>query len=470
VLKRHRLRYLGIGGVLLALAPTLIAAQEPVIRGPIGQRLDSLLQAAEAQGFHGSALVAQHDTVLLLTGYGFANEETHTRYTAVTLVQIGSNVKDFTKVAIYQLLEQGRLHLTDSLPLFLDGVAESKRRITIEQLLDHTAGLPLGLTPDATPVTKAEMLERLNALPLASSPGTRRAYSNLGYSMLAVIIERVSSQPYDTYVAENILRPAEMLETGTYLPRFDRARIAHGYEGSRDVGGILDMPHDADGHLWALRGNGGYLSTLNDMRRFYRALRGPGLLADEAHRRAVVSTANPQVLAGSDMRSFFLFGNFPGADVEIFLASNHSAYKASRLLEPIEQVMGIQVPSGGSQRLSAPLVERLPDTGVGHTITALSRRLQLGGHGAYAAVLRGALHQRPGRATAGAAFAALSGDARKSGATHTPRRKAIAGRHELGRQRDDRERRSRDADLLGRGGRAVSDAGGSCGGGSMTGL
>jgi CubicO group peptidase (beta-lactamase class C family) len=370
VLKRHRLRYLGIGGVLLALAPTLIAAQEPVIRGPIGQRLDSLLQAAEAQGFHGSALVAQHDTVLLLTGYGFANEETHTRYTAVTLVQIGSNVKDFTKVAIYQLLEQGRLHLTDSLPLFLDGVAESKRRITIEQLLDHTAGLPLGLTPDATPVTKAEMLERLNALALASSPGTRRAYSNLGYSMLAVIIERVSSQPYDTYVAENILRPAEMLETGTYLPRFDRARIAHGYEGSRDVGGILDMPHDADGHLWALRGNGGYLSTLNDMRRFYRALRGPGLLADEAHRRAVVSTANPQVLAGSDMRSFFLFGNFPGADVEIFLASNHSAYKASRLLEPIEQVMGIQVPSGGSRQLSAPLVERLPDTGVGHTITA----------------------------------------------------------------------------------------------------
>ncbi len=371
MLERHGLRYLGLGGaLLLALAPTRIGAPERVIRGPIGQRLDSLLQAAEAQGFHGSALVAQHDTVLLLKGYGFANEETHTRYTAATLVQIGSNVKDFTKVAIYQLLERGRLHLTDSLPLFFDGVASAKRGITVQQLLDHTAGLPLGLTPDAIPVTKAEMLERLNALVLASSPGTRRAYSNLGYSLLAAIIERVSNQPYDTYVAESILRPAEMVETGTYLPRFDRARMAHGYEGSRDIGVILDMPHDAEGHLWALRGNGGYLSTLNDMRRLYNSLRGPLLLADEAHRRAVVSSVNPQVLAGSDMRSFFLFATFPGADVEIFLASNHSAYKANRLLEPIQQVMGIQVPGGGRRELNAPMVDRLPDTGPGHTITA----------------------------------------------------------------------------------------------------
>jgi len=167
-----------------------LMGQSDVVRSTPGERLDSLFRDAERRGFHGNALVAQHGEVVLLKGYGFAYEKPKMRFSPSTLVQIGSNVKDFTKVAIYQLIEQNRLRLADSLSRFIDGLPADTRGITVQHLLEHTAGLPLGMGGDMYPPTRSEMLQRLKTLHLATKPRMQKQYSNLGYSLLAFALAR----------------------------------------------------------------------------------------------------------------------------------------------------------------------------------------------------------------------------------------------------------------------------------------
>jgi CubicO group peptidase (beta-lactamase class C family) len=354
--------------LVLSAAPLL--SQETLVRGDDGRRLDSVMRRVEAQGFHGNVLVARRGEPLLLAGYGIANHATGGRYTPATLVQIGSNVKDFTATAIHQLAERGRLRITDSLHRYFDSLPSDKRAITIRHLLEHRAGLPLGVALDQQPLSRDDMLRRFRGLALSAEPGAREGYSNLGYSLLAAIVERVAGRPFEAYLAEQVFAPAGMMETGLALPDFDTARVARGYAGGVDRGTVLDLPRDNDGqHLWSLRGNGGMLSTLGDMHRFYRTLRGSALLRDPAHRRAVLPLDEPGVWAGSDRVSYFAYASFPGRELEILLASNHQEYSGSRVLRELESALGL---SGGpaATAVTGPVLDRIPDGPRGRPIAA----------------------------------------------------------------------------------------------------
>lgn len=359
---------------LLLLIASLTSTVRAVAQTPVGRRLDSAVTAAAARGFQGVVLVAERGAVVLEKGYGFANESAGTRFSPTTLVQIGSNVKDLTKVAIYQMVERGRLQVSDSLARFFPDVPADKRAITIAQLLVHRAGFPLGLGGgDRRGRTRPEFLRDLWATPLLGPPGSAERYSNAGYSLLAVIIEQLSGLPFDRYVADYILRPAGLRETGSHLAQFDQARIAHGYEGGKDIGSVLDLPHDSTGHLYQLRGNGGYVATLADQRRFFQALRDTTLLHNAASREAVFPDAGPGVYAGSDLVSFFLYASFPGDGVEILIATNHAEYKGNQLLQQLLPVLGIRPGRGDrddATEVRAPAAPGLPDTGPGHAIAA----------------------------------------------------------------------------------------------------
>jgi CubicO group peptidase (beta-lactamase class C family) len=323
--------------------------QEPPDRAALRASLEAVARGAEGRGFHGVVLIAKGGDELLAAGYGFADRAAKIRNSPATLVQIGSNVKDITKVAIFQLIEKGTLALDAPLSRFFENVPADKAAISIDQLLEHRAGLPLGIAPDTEPLTKAQFLERVWKAPLEFAPGSSEKYSNAGYSLLAAIVEKLTRTPFDTHVARAILAPAGLKETGLLLPRFETARIAHGYAGGRDRGTILDMPHDSEGHLWALRGNGGYLATVRDQLAFYRALRGTTLLKSAAWRERVLPQDQPVLLAGSDGTCFFLFGSFPREAVEIALASNDAGYRAPRLMDELLPVLGIQ-PSSHEER------------------------------------------------------------------------------------------------------------------------
>lgn len=372
-----RLRILHLVVAINLGAVTRLAGQAAVVNGDLDRRLDSAVTAAEGSGFSGAVLVVQRGSVLLERGAGLAIESPPTPYTPATIVPIGSNTKDFTKTAILQLVEAGRLGLEDSLGRFFPDAPPDKRGITITQLLDHTAGFPIGVGPDSEAIGLEAWRRRLFATPLAFAPGASRRYSNPGYGLLAAIIEQVSGTTYERYVAQHIFAPAGMRETGLVLPHFDARRLAHAYSAGRDRGSMLDMPRDSDGDYWNLRGNGGLVSTLDDMRRFYRAiLDGSTLLTDAGHRRMVLRTEGPTLLAGSDLVSFFLYGLFPGAGIEFVLASNHASAPAPHLLDALLPIVGIQPPPGGPRRdegpaiATGPTATRLPDTGPGRTVAA----------------------------------------------------------------------------------------------------
>jgi CubicO group peptidase (beta-lactamase class C family) len=372
----RRTAALAVAALALGLGAAPLVAQDAVVQGEIGRRLDSAVTAAERAGFSGAVLVLQRGEVLLYRGAGMAIEAPATPYTRSTIVPIGSNTKDFTKTAILQLAEAGRLTLDDPVSRFFPDAPADKRGITVRQLLDHTAGFPLGVGPDAEGIARDPWRARLFAQPLEFAPGASRRYSNAGYSLLAAIVERVSGAPYERYLAEHVFAPAGMRETGLVLPRFDGPRLAHAYSAGVDRGTMLDKPRESDGPTWNLRGNGGFVSTLDDMRRFYRAiLDDSALLRDPAHRAMVVRPDAPTVLAGSDLVSFFLYGHFPGAGVEIFLATNHAAAPAPRLLDELLPLVGIRPPPGGPRRDQGPGPGPLartdfPDTGPGRTVAA----------------------------------------------------------------------------------------------------
>jgi CubicO group peptidase (beta-lactamase class C family) len=360
---------------LLAGLPTVpLRAQEPpVVRGELGQKIDSVARAAQTRGFHGNLLVASGGQVVLLQSYGMANQESGIPFSPSTVVQIGSNVKDITKISILQLVEAGRLSLDDSLGRFFPKAPPDKRGITVGQLMEHRAGFPMGVGPDEEPLSRDAFLGRLFARRLDFSPGTASQYSNAGYSVLAAIIEQLTGQSFEAQVAESIFRRAGMYETGLLLPQFKPGRLAHCYDGDRDRGTMLDKPHTVEGHYWNLRGNGGFVATLMDMHRFYQALRGTTLLSDSAHRAMVLRPDEPSLLAGSDGYCFFILGNFPQAGVEIIVATNHAGFKAPALMDELEQAAGIPVRGGRREVVAAPGGVRsraLPETGAGRTVAA----------------------------------------------------------------------------------------------------
>lgn len=193
-----------------------------------------------------------------------------------TVYDIGSITKQFTAAAVVRLQAMGRLELDDRIGRFLDGVPADKRAITIEQLLTHTSGLVGSLGGDYEPLSRDGLVSQAMASKLRA--GNRYHYSNVGYSLLAVIIEQASGQGYEEFLAHQLFEPAGMTSTGYVLPDWDPADVAVEYDArGRAHGRPYDHPGAADGPYWNLRGNGGLLSTARDMFRWSRVLDDDGM-------------------------------------------------------------------------------------------------------------------------------------------------------------------------------------------------
>jgi CubicO group peptidase (beta-lactamase class C family) len=196
---------------------------------------------------------------------------------------IGSVTKQFTAAAVVKLQTQGRLQVTDEIGRFFDGVPQDKRDITVHHLLTHTAGLVEALGDDYDPLTRQDMVAGAMASELTSRPGARYRYSNLGYSLLAAIVEETSGLGYEEYLARELFTPAGMTQTGYVLPDWDPSDVAVEYDAQdRPHGRPYDHPWAADGPHWNLRGNGGVLSTAFDMGKWLLALETDRVLDDRA--------------------------------------------------------------------------------------------------------------------------------------------------------------------------------------------
>ena len=150
--------------------------------------------------FSGVVLIADRGIPLYHKAFGLANREKNIRNTLNTRFDIGSMNKSFTKVVTLQLVNEGRLNLNDKLGMFLEGFSkQAAENITINHLITHSSGIGDYHTPDYwdIPYEKRSLqttLEHIRKLPLLFQPGTEKEYSNAGYVLLGLIIEKITGK------------------------------------------------------------------------------------------------------------------------------------------------------------------------------------------------------------------------------------------------------------------------------------
>ncbi|WP_062437040.1 serine hydrolase domain-containing protein [Herbidospora daliensis] len=286
------------------ISPWLPAALAGVLLSPVHPGIDAFLDRTVPHGPGGTVAVARHGTLVHCAGFGLADREKKTPAGCDTAYDVMSITKQFTAAAIMKLQMAGKLRTTDPISVHLGRVPADKRRITLRHLLTHTSGLT-DLGDDYDPVGRDTMVRRALASPLRSAPGAAFHYSNLGYSLLAAVVERVSGSSYERFLDDHLFAPAGMRSTGYVLPRWAPGQIAVEYDRQgRRQGRPTDHPWAADGPHWYLRGNGGMLSTARDLYRWHRALNGDVILS----RRAKAEMFRARVLVDRTAKLSYGYG------------------------------------------------------------------------------------------------------------------------------------------------------------------
>jgi CubicO group peptidase (beta-lactamase class C family) len=250
------------------------------------KRIDNYLAELEHVGFYGSVLVEIKGKKVISKGYGFSDVEKQIKNSPKTIFDIGSIAKQFTAAAILKLEMQGKLSTNDKISKFFDSIPADKQQITIHDLLRHQSGLISNVGRDYEKITEKEFLDNVFKSKLQFPVGSSFSYSNIGYSLLAIIIEKTSNQSYETYLYENLWKPSQMQMTGYTRPAFDKKMIAIGYENDNKVWG---KPTEKEWHgvspYWHLKGNGGILSTTEDLYKWHKCLLTEKVLSKDAKQK-----------------------------------------------------------------------------------------------------------------------------------------------------------------------------------------
>jgi CubicO group peptidase (beta-lactamase class C family) len=247
----------------------------------VALRIDRYLSGLETLGFSGGIIVEHAGDVVLRKGYGLADREARRPHTPGTVHDHLSLTKSFTGAAILLLESRGQLSTADPITRFFEDVPADKQGITLHHLLTHQAGWGNALGPDTEAISAEAYVARAMEAPLSFDPGARWSYSNVGYSLLGMVIERVTARPFEQFLREEILLPGGMATTGYVLADRPDEAVPFGYVNGRLHGRTMDEGWLADGPGWHVRGGGGLHTTVDDMHRWLDVVRGRGPLAPE---------------------------------------------------------------------------------------------------------------------------------------------------------------------------------------------
>lgn len=249
----------------------------------------------------GTVGIARRDETVMLRPLGLADRTKRVPNVPDTRYHLGSMNKTLTAVALLQQVQAGRVQLDDPIARCLPDYPkpELAAKITIRQLLTHTAGLGglfelPGYERNRRYGSNAAYLPLFADRALMFEPGARYSYSNEGFLLAGAILERITGQSYDAYLAEHILTPSGMTGWCDCMGRPDTPRRAYGYSAREDQDPLgLDEPTDNEYFLGAEGlAAGGYYATAEDFLRFAAAMRR-GVLLDSAH-QALFFTRAPQ--------------------------------------------------------------------------------------------------------------------------------------------------------------------------------
>jgi CubicO group peptidase (beta-lactamase class C family) len=324
--------WVALAAVVVTAAVPL--AQAPAARPPAGaasragfsverlKRVDALLQRyVDEKRLAGAvALVLRDGQPVYERAVGWSDKEADRKMSMDTIFRIASQTKALTSTAVLQLMEEGRLGLADPVSRFVPGFANTtvsvsgpngtstvvpaRRRITIQDLLTHTAGISYGTEPRVAAAYEAKGLgpaaglgwyfadkddgvcpsiERLATVPFLSQPGEAWVY---GYNTdaLGCVVERVTGQSLESVIKSRITGPLGLTETQFFLPPAQRARLAAVYSSGPD-GTIVRAPegasgqgHYVEGPRRSFSGGAGLLSTARDYARFLETMRLGGAI------------------------------------------------------------------------------------------------------------------------------------------------------------------------------------------------
>src|ERR687896_1294009 len=334
--------------------------------GPRDPSVEEFLDATLPDEASGTVVAARAGEIAHCKGFGVAHRAAKVAAGCDTAYDIMSMTKQFTAAAILKLEMMGKLRVSDPMSEFVGPVPDDKRAITLHHLLTHTAGLTEPLGGDSEGLSRKDMLDGALESELRSAPGTEYSYSNLGYSILAAIVEKVSGRSYEEFLAAQLFAPAGMRQTGYVLPEWGPEQVAVEYdENGEPKGRPFDHPWAEDGPYWNLRGNGGMLSTAHDMFRWHVALRGEEILSKSAKDKMF----KPHVLEEEGGDSYYGYGwvvsptdegrivwhdggngwslgvmaRFPDPDAMVFWVSNHAYKDGEWNLENLEQELTLGI-------------------------------------------------------------------------------------------------------------------------------
>ncbi|HYI11875.1 MAG TPA: serine hydrolase domain-containing protein [Thermoanaerobaculia bacterium] len=275
-------------------APTTETTPETTPDIPIAESttdlpaIDKLMRAYEGDVPGASVLVVHDGKIVVRRSYGLANLEEGTAATPKTNYRLASVTKQFTAAAILLLAERGRLQLDDPVKKWLPSLPDAADDITVRHLLTHTSGL--ADYEDLIDEESSRQLRDLDVLHLLEqedrtdfTPGTQYSYSNSGYALLALIVERVSGERFATFVRDQLFRPLGM--TGSVAWEEGRSEVpnrAYGYAKKKKNWKLAD--EDATS---AILGDGGIYSSIDDLARWDAALTSGRLLSKQTLREAL---------------------------------------------------------------------------------------------------------------------------------------------------------------------------------------
>lgn len=260
--------------ILLILFPSVLIAQKNY-----SEALDRYMMAeASVNGFTGTILVEKAGKLIYEKAFGFADREWNIPNTLQSKYQIGSITKQFTAVAILQLVEEGKIRLDDKLSKYIPGFTKGDS-ITIHTMLVHTSGLKdyeydqafLGFAESLiltkTPQLRDSLINYFRNNPYDFPVGSKWSYSNTGYYLLGCIIEKVSGLSFSDYVERNMIQKAEMKNTfinrwDTIVPNRVKGYVKRNGEWKNAAYISMEIPYSA----------GNIISTTEDLYKWNEAL------------------------------------------------------------------------------------------------------------------------------------------------------------------------------------------------------
>ncbi len=239
----------------------------------VAELTDQFLISESEKGFSGAVMIFEKGKPSIQKGYGFTDANQNITIDENTLFDMGSITKTFTATAILKLAELGKLSTEDLITKYFDNVSEDKKKITLHHLLTHSSGLPGAIGHDYDTATTEDFLEKTWNSKLVFPIGEDYEYSNVGFSLLGIIIEKVSGDDYDSFLQKNIFQPAGMENTGYTTKGTESQKVAHGVnQEGEDWGNPKAKNWNGKSPFWHLKANGGLLTTAHDMAKWSEAI------------------------------------------------------------------------------------------------------------------------------------------------------------------------------------------------------